>query len=141
MNYIKNIFKKYLTKEIIMYCIFGVLTTILNCAVYALFVWLGCPGGIANIPAWIIAVIFAYVTNKIYVFESMSTDIKTILSEGFSFISGRLITFGIEEAIIVVAGLLWSTDFAEYVSKGIALIIVTILNYVISKLLIFKVTD
>lgn len=127
--------KKY--RGLIMYGIFGVLTTVINLIVY----WLCYEKiGIANVPstviAWIAAVLFAFVTNKIWVFESKSTDMKTLLYEASTFVSCRLATGVLEIAIMYVT--VDMMRFNGMLMKLFVNIIVIILNYVASKLVIFK---
>lgn len=150
MNTIKELFIKY--KEIIMYLIMGVATTVVNWGVYAVAISLIRSDTIAfgfeidvlisNIISWILAVIFAYVTNKIFVFESYSWKLNFIMKEFTLFVSARLLT-GIIEVLGVsfLVGLgLDQTVFGlkGMVSKVLVSIIVVILNYVFSKLFIFK---
>lgn len=132
---IKALIIKY--KDIILYGIFGVLTTVINIAVYALCynVW-----GIANIPsdiiAWIIAVLFAFITNKLFVFNSKDMSMQTFLPELVKFMAARLATLGIDVGIMFVG-----VDVLHgpaLLFKVIANVIVIILNYVLSKLVVFK---
>ena len=162
MEKIKQLFIKY--KEIIMYIIFGVLTTLVNWAVYwvlikafgsaaenetVLFVLFGKTITmeilyifIANFIAWVAGVIFAFVTNKIWVFESKSWKLAIALKEFWLFVVARLITgvlewFGVP--LLVAMGLNQSLFGAEgFVAKLVVSVIVVILNYVFSKLIIFR---
>lgn len=131
----KELIKKY--KSFIMYAIFGVLTTIINLICYeVLYNHMGVSNIISNIIAWIAAVAFAYITNKIWVFESKSLEIKVVLSEIWKFINCRLAT-GALDLIIMYIGV----DILKGPStilKIISNIIVIILNYIASKLVIFK---
>lgn len=150
VDIIKNLFFKY--KEIIMYLIMGGATTGVNWVVYAIFVSLinsnmtafGFKVNvlISNIIAWILSVIFAYVTNKIFVFESYSWKVSFVLKELILFVSARLVT-GIIEILgvpfLVGLGLNQTVFGLEgMVSKVLVSVIVVILNYVFSKLFIFK---
>lgn len=141
MGYIKELFIKY--KEIIMYLIMGVLTTAVNWVVYAV---LAGPFNASvtgsNIIAWVAGVLFAYITNKIFVFESYNFSPAFLIKELFLFVSARFITGIIEIAgvpALVYIGL-DSTIFGikGMVAKVAVSVIVVILNYVFSKLLIFK---
>lgn len=150
MNTIKNLIFKY--KEIIMYLIMGVATTFVNWAVYAVAITTIHTGVkintfdfdllVSNVIAWIISVIFAYVTNKIFVFESHSWQISFVIREFILFVSARLLTGAIEIfglPFLVGLGLDGKIFGIEgMVSKILISIIVVILNYIFSKLIIFK---
>lgn len=142
----KRLFLKY--KEIIMYLIMGGLTTIVSWGTYTLFASLLPIGNedflvlTANGLSWVFAMTFAYITNKIWVFESKSWERHFLLKEFGMFVSARLLT-GIFE-VIAVPGLVWlgcsKTIFGVpgMLSKIIVSIIVVFLNYVFSKLIIFR---
>lgn len=142
MEKIKELFEKY--KEIIMYLIFGVGTTAVNWITYTVLTVTGMVVNmnIANIIAWITAVIFAYITNKIWVFESKSWKIDLLVKELGMFLGARvfsglfeiglfpvLMWMGLNQAIFGVEGMV-----AKVLISGI----VIVLNYIFSKLLIFK---
>lgn len=133
MKKIKELFFKY--KEIIMYLIIGVLTTVVN---YITFVIVTnfFEEHISNIIAWIVSIIFAYFTNKLYVFESKSFKIDVIKKEIPSFVSSRIATLILEELILFI--FVTKLEFNKYIIKLIANIIVIILNYILSKLMVFK---
>jgi len=131
----KELMKKY--KSIITYGIFGVLTTIINIACYEiLYNHIHISNVMSNIVAWIIAVAFAYVTNKIWVFESKSLEPKTLLAEIWKFITCRLATGALDLAIMYVG--VDMMHGPSTVLKIISNIIVILLNYVASKIIIFK---
>ncbi|MBQ7964696.1 MAG: GtrA family protein [Ruminococcus sp.] len=147
---IKKLWDKF--HEIIMYLIFGVLTTVVSWVSYAVFTtfiptisfW-----GItidltttSNVLSWICAVVFAYITNKIWVFESKSWKPSVAFKEFWLFVSSRLVTgviewvglpllikIGFNQSILGIEGML---------AKILVSVIVVILNYVLSKLFIFK---
>jgi putative flippase GtrA len=127
-----ELYKKH--KMPILYLIFGGLTTLINVIVYY-FCHDICSlsNVLSNIIAWIIAVIFAFVTNKIYVFESKS---KSILYELSTFFACRLGTGIIDLVIMFVTVdiLKWNSLFMKIISN----VIVIILNFVFSKLIVFK---
>ena len=117
MKKIKELFIKY--KEIIMYLIFGVATTGVNWVVYSLLmkaVLVHAPGSddvkmtVSNVIAWIAAVIFAFITNKLWVFESKSWVPKVAAREFVSFVASRLATGVIEWARARSARLLLLDD-------------------------------
>ena len=136
----KKLFKKY--KELVLYLVFGVCTTLINLAVYYLltrFCFTDAPDSDwapANIIAWVISVTFAFITNKIWVFESRSKEGKTLLREGVSFYGCRLATLLMEMGILYVGiNLLQLGDFWV---KIFANVLVIVANYVASKFWIFR---
>lgn len=142
----KKRFLKY--KEIIMYLIMGGLTTLVSWGTYSLFAWILPIANqdllvlTANALSWLLAMTFAYVTNKIWVFESKSWERHFLLKEFGLFVSARLLT-GIFE-VVAVPGLVWLgcdqsiLGVPGMLSKIIVSIIVVLLNYVFSKLIIFR---
>lgn len=134
---IKKIYIKH--KEIINYLIFGVLTTIVSLSTYYLLVLtILNPNNslelqIANIISWIAAVTFAYITNRKYVFNSKN---KNIIKEIIKFYSSRLTTLFLDMIIMFIFVTLLS--FNDKIIKIFVQIIVTISNYILSKLLVFK---
>ncbi len=148
--------KKLFTKEILMYLIFGVLTTVVSWGTYTLFVN-GCKMSVfwANFVSWVCAVTFAYITNKLWVFNSKSWEVKFVIKEAISFFASRGATGVIE---IVCVPLLVKTSFDNLFykkkkkmgvgmkilftdgiySKIVVSFIIVILNYVFSKLIVFK---
>lgn len=142
----KNRILKY--KEIIMYLIMGGLTTVVSWGTYTLFTWILPIKNqdflvlTANALSWLFAMTFAYITNKIWVFESRSWERHFLMKEFGLFVSARLLT-GIFE-VVAVPGLVWlgcnQTIFGVpgMLSKVIVSIIVVLLNYVFSKLFIFR---
>ena len=130
-----KLIKKY--KETISYLIFGILSTIVNIATYVFFSRIiKINFIISNIIAWFVAVIFAYITNKFFVFESKNINIKFILKEITSFMSLRILS-GLTELILmyIMINLMLINDF---IVKIITNIVVVILNFIFSKLIIFK---
>ena len=137
MNKLINIYKK--NKEVINYLIFGVLTTAINLLTYFLLttIWLDVTKiielQIANIISWVVAVIFAYFTNRKYVFDSKNNN---KLKEIFSFFIARLLTL-ILDMIIMYLGvniLLLNDKFIKIISQ----ILIIVSNYILSKLFVFK---
>lgn len=128
----KELYLKY--KEIIMYLIFGVLTTVVNVIVYFVMAdILHIHYLISNGAAWLLSVLFAYVTNRKYVFESIS---KKIMKEMISFFGARLATGIMDMGLMwIFVGLHILPDFA---AKVITNIFVIVANYVLSKLVVFK---
>lgn len=124
--------------EAFLYLVFGVLTTLLNWGVFWLlnqcfgkdfYLW-------SNLIAWLTAVIFAYVTNRILVFRSKNKSAGSVAAEFVEFIAARLATLGVEEAglWLLVGQLAWN----ENLSKIGLNVLVVILNYIFSKWIIFR---
>ncbi len=132
MEKIVSLYRK--NKEIINYLIFGVLTTVVNIVVFAL-----CADVfhiqylIANVLAWIMSVIFAYVTNRKYVFESKSENIGKEITK---FFSSRLSTLALD--MIVMWLLVDILTASNLIAKVIANILVIVANYILSKVFVFK---
>ncbi|MDU3411328.1 MAG: GtrA family protein [Clostridium sp.] len=127
--------KKY--KETILYLIFGVLSTVVNIVTYVFFsMVVGLNYLVANLIAWIIAVFFAYITNKFWVFGSKEIKFNYLLKEISSFVGCRLFSGGIEMLIMFV--MISVLNINDFVVKIITNVIVVILNYIFSKLLIFR---
>lgn len=132
---LQSLFIKY--KEALLYLFFGVLTTLVNSVTYYLFFDLF---NVANVTSTVVAqffaIIFAYVTNKLWVFNSKSWQLKTISFEIFSFFGCRLASAAFDVIFMWV-----SVDILSLwpiLMKVVANVIVVVLNYFASKLLIFK---
>ena len=131
-----KLIKKVCTKEIIFYAIFGVLTTVLNLGVfYVLSNLLHWNENMSNVIAIVIAVLFAYFTNKDLVFHSEAKTLKAKWKEFAKFISGRAFTMIIEW---LGGALLFLTPMPQMISKLIVTVVVVILNFFISKFFAFK---
>lgn len=135
MEKIKALWAKY--REGIMYLFFGGCTTLVNFVVYWFFtrpvdvgtVW-------ASVLGWVLSVLFAYVTNRKWVFESMAKGVQAVVSEMAKFFAGRGATGVMDVAIMfVTVDLLGAPDM---VMKILSNVLVIILNYFISKLVVFK---
>lgn len=124
-------------KEVVTYLIFGVLTTLVNYAVYLpLYNWLHLSATLSNAIAWVAAVAFAFVTNKPFVFESYDWSMKTVIPELSKFVGCRVGSGLAETAIIflTVDLLQWNGNLWKLLTS----VLVVILNYIASKLLVFK---
>lgn len=125
------------------YLVFGALTTIVNIITYAIFSSLILKGiqnetlkvNISEIIAFIVGVICAYITNKIYVFNSKTKGFKELAREITSFFSCRIVTEII--SILMMNAAVW-LNINDMLMKVISNIVVIILNFVFSKILIFK---
>lgn len=141
MQKIKELYLKY--KEIINYLIFGVLTTVVSLATkyLLLFTILDASNAIqlqiAVVTSWVTACLFAYITNRIWVFESKS---KEILKEMAKFFASRLATLGMEMLImfIFVTALGLNSDMWVVVWTLVSQVVIIIGNYILSKLIVFK---
>ena len=135
LNIFEPFYKK--NKEMLLYLFFGGLTFVVSVITYGFFnVSLGLDELIANIISWIIAVTFAFFTNRIWVFNSPTNGAREFVAQLISFFGGRVVTLVIEEIILLVF-ITW-LKFPSMIIKIIAQIIVIVLNYVISKLIVFK---
>lgn len=141
---IKALFKKH--KELILYVVFGALTTLVNYILY-----FSCTSGFkigwsaATVIAWVGAVLFAYFTNRKWVFASKSHGAKAVLSEFLKFIAARLSSLALEWLtlkllldILHFDAFQWkSLPVGELVAKTIGQLLVIITNYILSKLVVF----
>lgn len=128
-----KLYKKY--EEIINYLIFGVLTTLVSIISYFIFSKIfGVYYLISNIISWILSVLFAYITNKLYVFKSDNKIIKELIN----FFSSRIFTFIVDMVMMYV--LVSILKFDDMIVKIIVQFVVIVLNYVLSKLFVFKKT-
>ncbi len=127
-------FNKGFKYELIAYIIFGILTTVVDWIVYYILSGLGVNYIINSIISWTVAVLFAFVTNKLFVFDSKR--LKNIFRELVLFVLSRLSTLVINLAGMYV--LISLLKLNEFISKAILSILVVILNYIFSKLFIFK---
>ena len=127
-------YNKY--KEGLLYLFFGGCTTLINIISFIIFRQFKLSVDVSNVIAWLIAVIFAFITNKLFVFDSKNTDRKTVMKETISFLIARVISLGIDTGLLHLM-----IDFMkihEVIAKVISNIVVIIVNYIFSKLFIFK---
>lgn len=137
MSKIIELLKRY--KEIILYLVIGGLTTLLNIVAY----WVcATPLSIntvaSNIIAWVVSVLFAYFTNKLFVFESKSFAPRIFFKELFLFILARVGTGALDTGIMYLfVDVLCLSDYEIWIKIG-SNVLVIILNYVLSKLIVFR---
>lgn len=135
MEKLKELFRKYY--DVITYLVFGVLTTVVNYLVYLpVYNLLGLSAAVSNVIAWVVAVAFAYLTNKPFVFKSHDWSKETVIPELTKFVSCRVAS-GVMETVIIFL----TVDFLGWngnVWKLVTSVLVVILNYFASKLLVFK---
>ena len=123
--------------DVVSYLFFGVLTTAVNYLVYLpCYNVLGLSGSLSNAIAWVGAVIFAYLTNKPFVFRSHDWSARTVIPELTKFVGCRIGSGVLETAIIFITVdcLSWNGN----VMKLLTSVLVVILNYIGSKLLVFR---
>lgn len=135
-----KMYKKY--EEIVNYLITGVATTVvylIACFIFEKFIWdpeIPFENFLINTFGWLVGVIFAYVTNRIFVFKSKSRG-KAVLDEIVKFVGGRLLTWGLDVFIMWLMVNVWGINY--WISKlFVSCVLVMIANYLISKLLVFK---
>lgn len=132
-----NIYKE--KKEVINYLFFGALTTFINLVVYFVLTsfWLDASVnielGIANVISWVVAVIFAYITNRRYVFESSN---ENKIKEVISFFMARVLTLIVDVLIMLIFVNVFG--FNDKIMKIISQVIVIVSNYILSKVFVFK---
>lgn len=136
---IKKIWDKLMNREVISYLIFGVLTTLVNWVVYGAMVKVGIDYRIATAAAWAVSVLFAFIVNKIFVFQSYNMQPAFVVKEMTSFVACRGVS-GVMEMVFMIVMVSW-LRMDEYISKIIVSVIVVIVNYVFSKLFIFRKSE
>ncbi|MBR4858962.1 MAG: GtrA family protein [Clostridia bacterium] len=161
-SFLGRIIDKLFTKEIVTYVFFGVMTTVVNLITFYIFKrifisigWEGVFNSIipegsslhkifiggtdyldANFIAWIVGVVFAFITNKLWVFDSKSWTPSVAGKEFSGFMGARIFSFVIETISLFVLVTILSVN--DFVAKIIVGIVVVIINYVFSKLIIFR---
>lgn len=135
MQFLKSLLHKYW--DVITYLFFGVLTTVVNYLVYLpVYNLLGLSAALSNAIAWAVAVAFAYVTNKPFVFKSNDWSMKTVIPELGKFVGCRVASGAAETLILLV-----SVDILGWngnVWKLVTSVLVVVLNYFASKFLVFR---
>lgn len=144
MDKLKSVSKKYLNRETVSYLFFGVLTTAVNFLVFHL-----CDKVLAqdvlfkdknyllsNVVAWTAAVLFAFFTNKLFVFKSRGVGIKKLAFEFSAFIGARLFSLGVDEASMFLLVSVLAVD--KLLSKLTVQVLIVIINYFFSKFFIFS---
>lgn len=150
MDKIKKLFKALINRETITYIFFGVMTTLVNLVVFKIFdvFFEGRYYLVTNSIAWVVSVAFAYITNKLFVFESKSWKFDVLKKEIPSFVGARVASYFIEQV-----GLWFFVDILHFdekvfnfviislggkiIAKLILGVVVVIINYVLSKFIIF----
>ena len=136
---IKGLYLNY--KEIINYLVFGGLTTIVNFVAYCIFARaIGIDEVLSSGIAWVCGVIFAYVTNKIFVFDSKTETKKELLKECASFFLARVVS-GITCDVGTFALMVKVFNINDILSKIVTQVMVVIVNYIFSKFVVFRKTS
>ena len=132
---IRTMVEKYW--DVLIYLVFGVLSTVVNYLVYipAYYV-LGLSAAVSNVLAWAVAVIFAFLTNKPFVFRSHDWSMKILIPELTKFVSCRVASGAMETVILLITVdmLGWNGNIWKLLTQ----VMVVVLNYVFSKLIVFR---
>ena len=135
MEKLRSMIIKY--KDVLLYLVFGGLTTLVSFLAYGLFYNLcNYSAAVSNVLSWIIAVVFAYLTNKPFVFKSNDWSAQTIIPELWKFVGCRIGSGLFETAFLAI-----TVDFLLWNALGmkiVASVVVVVLNYIASKLFVFK---
>ena len=134
MNKIVAFVKKHW--DIVLYLVFGVLTTVVSYVVYYPCFWVLGIAWLSEVISWVVAVAFAYLTNKPWVFKSHDWSMKVVAPELMKFVGCRLSSLLLSVAILLVFSDILGFD--GNVMKLVTSVVVIIVNYVGSKLLVFK---
>jgi len=138
MEKIISLFVKH--KQIILYIFFGAITTAIGfISFFVLTRWMGAPLVAANVISWIIAVLFAYLSNRFWVFKSNTCGFFSIMKEFWSFIAARIFS-GIMDTVLMII-LVDFLSVYDLIAKLVVSIIVIILNFILSKWIVFKKKD
>ena len=152
MKRLTELILKY--KELVSYVFFGALTTAVNFISFWLFSKLLGENlyYISNAIAWLVSVIFAYITNKLFVFKAKNFSPKVLIKEISVFFSARVFSFLVEEGGLIL--LIWVLGFGEYsfnlfgfeingqiIAKILLAVIVVLINYFVSKFAVFRKKD
>lgn len=135
MQKLRSLMEKYW--DIFSYLFFGVLTTVVNYAVYLpVYNLVGLSASVSNMISWVAAVAFAFLTNKPFVFKSHDWSKETVIPELTKFVSCRIASGAMETVILLVAVdiLGWNGNIWKLLTQ----VMVVVLNYVFSKLIVFR---
>lgn len=127
-------------KEMFIYLLFGILTTLVNIVSFAMFdKWLGVDYKLAATLAWVLAVVFAFITNKIFVFQSKCLNVLSVLREFTSFIFFRGLSYLLDIGMMIFLIEVLLAD--SLLAKIAANVLVVIFNYFASKYVIFNTSN
>ncbi|MBT2713616.1 GtrA family protein [Pseudomonas sp. ISL-88] len=126
-------------REIMMYIIMGVFTTIVNIvSFYVMAETFQMDYKMATVAAWVLSVLFAYITNKLYVFQQKTSGMRSLLKELAAFFSVRVLSLGIDLAMMIL--LVSQFHMNETLAKIGDNVIIVVVNYVASKWIVFRKT-
>lgn len=127
-----------ISRELIRYIFFGIATTVVNILVYILLSSvLNTNLIVSNTCAWIISVIFAFITNKLFVFQNRFMNFKEDFLSFLNFILYRLLSYGVDLFLMIIFVNLLLTD--DIISKILVNVVVILLNYLTSKFIVFRI--
>ena len=134
INQLKDLYQKY--KELALYVIFGGLTTLVDWSISFVLYAINVNVHVADVIAWCAAVLFAFVTNRAFVFQSDRRGLGNVVRELTAFASGRILTLVMQEIIVFafVDCLAWN----KYAIKIAAAVLVVIANFFLSKFWVFR---
>jgi len=136
IEFVKKLIEKIIKKESFRYLFFGGLTTLISIVIYSVCIFAGLSVAISNTISTIIAISFAFCVNKIWVFESRDLSAKTTRKELIRFIVGRGATYVIETVLLVL--MVDVMKLHPILSKNFTQVVVIVLNYLVSKFLVFR---
>lgn len=123
--------------DVLPYLIFGVLTTVVNIVVFAAtYRFLHWSWPLSNSLAWLLSVLFAFVTNKLWVFHTHSSSWQALLWEFVKFIVARIASYGVDMATMYIC--IDLAGISDFIAKLISQVLVVVINYFLSKLIIFN---
>lgn len=135
LQIIEKLYHKY--REMILYFVFGCLTTILSIVSFEMFFgYMRLRTTISNVISWIIAVSFAFFTNRLFVFKTSRNTKENAWHQGVKFFVGRIVTLILETILLLL--MIDTLSFDSIIAKIIAQIVVFISNFLISKLIVFR---
>ena len=132
---LRTLIRGLISYEMISYIFFGLGTSIVDYVVFSAITAVGCDELISNIISTICAIIFAYITNKLWVFKSRTTSFSAIIREFIKFTNARIVTLVMTEIILLISKMIGGNP---YIAKALSMVLTIVLNYIFSKLFIFK---
>ena len=133
---LRKLWEKAFNRETVSYLIAGLCTTVVSLAAFAVADYLGAGTALSNTVSHVLATLFAYLVNKVFVFRSTNWQPKYLGKEFMKFIGARVFTFVGETALLVV--LVDFMGFGAMPTKMFTMCLVVLANYVLSKLVVFK---
>lgn len=144
---LKRIYEKLTSREVLLYMVFGVLTTVIEILVFYVAIYFldDSRAALANIPSFFLAAVFSFVTNKKIVFRSDRWHPTVVLREGTSFLVSRIASFFLEELGLTLSVSVLHLDEQEVwgisaimIAKVVLSISVAVINYFMGKFLVFR---